>query len=173
MAQWSRDGSRRGYAGGRLREQSRGVGQAQDNSGMSSTASRGRATSGARACGIRRRKSKTLGGNGARVRLSYAVGQLSALASPPRARFKPLIAKREVTRRGRAPVPASECRRLPVNGENASEYSNMVHNGLMRVTLPLPQNVRLLDSVTGQPTDETSTDLSCMIPVMNVTISVP
>jgi cytochrome c5 len=44
----------------------------------------------------------------------------------------------------------------------------------VRVTLPLPPNVTLLDPVTGQPTNETSTDLfRAVMPVMNVAITGP
>ena len=69
------------------------------------------------------------------------------------------------------PVDADDFR---INGADAVDFSNLVDNGLIRVTMPLPLNVRLLDSVTGQPTEETSVDLwRAVMPVLNVAISGP
>jgi mono/diheme cytochrome c family protein len=69
------------------------------------------------------------------------------------------------------PVDADDFR---INGADAVDFSNLVDNGLIRVTMPLPLNVRLLDSVTGQPTAETSVDLwRAVMPVLNVAISGP
>jgi len=69
------------------------------------------------------------------------------------------------------PVDADDFR---VNGANASDFSNLVENGLVRVTMPLPPNVRLIDPATGQPTDETSVDLwRAVMPVLNVAITGP
>src|SRR6476620_3509094 len=92
---------------------------------------------------------KALGGNGracADCHMPSEHFQLSPAAA--RARFEALLAKRD--------------------------FSNLVDNGLVRVTLPLPPNVQLLDPVTGQPTNETSTDLfRAVMPVMNVAITGP
>jgi hypothetical protein len=61
-----------------------------------------------------------------------------------------------------------------VNGESASDFSNLVEHGLVRVTMPLPLNVRLIDPATGQPSDETSVDLwRAVMPVLNIAISGP
>src|SRR4029434_6780246 len=61
-----------------------------------------------------------------------------------------------------------------INGDNAIDSSNLVENGLVRVTMPLPLNVKLIDPATGQPTDETSVDLwRAVIPVLNVAITGP
>ena len=69
------------------------------------------------------------------------------------------------------PVDADDFR---VNGDNASDFSNLVENGLIRVTLPLPLNVKLIDPATGQPTNETSVDLwRAVMPVFNVAITGP
>jgi cytochrome c peroxidase len=69
------------------------------------------------------------------------------------------------------PIDADDFR---VNGENARDFSNLVENGLIRVTMPLPPNVRLIDPATGQPTDETSVDLwRAVMPVPNVAITGP
>src|SRR4029434_1489335 len=51
---------------------------------------------------------------------------------------------------------------------------NLVDNGLIRVTMPLPLNVKLVDPVTGLPSDETSVDLwRAVMPVLNVAITGP
>jgi cytochrome c peroxidase len=69
------------------------------------------------------------------------------------------------------PVDADDFR---VNGADASDFSNLVENGLVRVTMPLPPNVKLIDPATGQPSDETSVDLwRAVMPVLNVAITGP
>jgi hypothetical protein len=69
------------------------------------------------------------------------------------------------------PVDADDFR---VNGNNASDFSNLVENGLVRVTMPLPANVKLIDPATGQPSNETTVDLwRAVMPVLNVAITGP
>ena len=115
-----------------------------------------------------------LGGNGracADCHIPSEGFQLSPAVA--KARFEAMQAKRA---QGKAaddplflPVDADDFR---VNGENANDFSNLVDNGLVRVTMPLPQNVKLLDPATGQPTDETSVDLwRAVMPVLNVAIT--
>jgi hypothetical protein len=92
-----------------------------------------------------------------------------------KARFEALAAKRQVNKNADdplfRPVDADDFR---VNGDAASDFSNLVENGLVRVTLPLPPNVRLLDTNTGQVTNESSVDLwRAVMPVLNVAISGP
>jgi len=69
------------------------------------------------------------------------------------------------------PVDADDFR---VNGDNSSDFSNLVENGLVRVTMPLPSNVKLVDTATGQLSNETSVDLwRAVMPVLNVAITGP
>ena len=69
------------------------------------------------------------------------------------------------------PVDADDFR---VNGDSASDFSNLVENGLVRVTMPLPLNVKLVDPITGAVTDETSVDLwRAVMPVPNIAITGP
>src|SRR5262245_18247336 len=69
------------------------------------------------------------------------------------------------------PVDADDFR---VSGDNASDYSNLVENGLIRITMPLPDNVKLIDPATGRPSDETFVDLwRAVMPVPNVAITGP
>jgi cytochrome c peroxidase len=117
-----------------------------------------------------------LGGNGracADCHLPSEGFQLSPAAA--RARFEALLAARAHNPNADdplfRPVDADDFR---VNGDNASDYSNLVENGLVRVTMPLPPNVRLIDPATGQLSAETSVDLwRAVMPVNNVAISGP
>lgn len=59
------------------------------------------------------------------------------------------------------PIDADDFR---VNGEQASDYSNLRQNGLIRITFPLPPNMRLIDPVSNEPSDETSVDVWRMVP---------
>src|SRR4051794_18818329 len=99
-----------------------------------------------------------------------------------RARFEALMGKREHNPNADdplfRPVDADDFR---TNGSNASDFSNLVDNGLVRVTMPLPPNVRLLDAATCavagpacQLTNETSVDVfRAVMPVLNVAITGP
>jgi mono/diheme cytochrome c family protein len=99
--------------------------------------------------------------------------QLSPAAA--KARFEALQEKRQEENEADdplfRPVDADDFR---VNGENASDYSNLVENGLIRVTMPLPLNVKLVDPITGAVTDDTTVDLwRAVMPVLNVAITGP
>jgi cytochrome c peroxidase len=99
--------------------------------------------------------------------------QLSPAAA--RDRFQALQEERELNRNADdplfRPIDADDFR---VNGESANDFSNLLENGLIRVTIPLPPNVKLIDPATGQPSDETSVDLwRAVMPVLNVAISGP
>jgi cytochrome c peroxidase len=60
------------------------------------------------------------------------------------------------------------------NGENASDFSNVRQNGLIRVTLPLPPQLKLWNPVTQQVLPDTSVDLWRAVPsVLNVVDSGP
>lgn len=69
------------------------------------------------------------------------------------------------------PIDADDFR---TNGDAASDYSNLTQNGLVRVTLPLPSNVKLVDPVTGLVTDEAVVDVWRSVPsINNVAITGP
>jgi cytochrome c peroxidase len=73
------------------------------------------------------------------------------------------------------PIDADDFR---VNGSSASDYTTLTQDGLVRVTLPLPDNVRLV-SPTGDPataplTDETTADIWRAVPsIVDVQITGP
>jgi cytochrome c peroxidase len=129
------------------------------------------------------RNLKELGGNGracADCHMPSENFQLSPAAA--RARFDALVAERAHNKNADdplfRPVDADDFR---TNGEDATNFSNLVENGLVRVTLPLPPNIRLIDPATCstpgplcQPTDETTVDLfRAVMPVLNAAITGP
>jgi cytochrome c peroxidase len=117
-----------------------------------------------------------LGGNGrscADCHMPSEGFQLSPTAT--RARFDALREKLEQNKNADdplfRPVDADDFR---INGDNAIDFSNLLDNGLVRVTMPLPLNVKLIDPATGQPSEETSVDLwRAVMPVLNVAITGP
>jgi cytochrome c peroxidase len=62
------------------------------------------------------------------------------------------------------PIDADDFRS---HGEHASDFSNLRQNGLIRVVMPLPPNVRLIDPLTGQPSAETFVDVWRAVPTIN------
>jgi cytochrome c peroxidase len=76
------------------------------------------------------------------------------------------------------PIDADDFR---VNGPAAHDYTNLLENGLVRVTLPLPANVKLLDCgasipcpATALPTAETVADVWRAVPsILDVAITGP
>ena len=69
------------------------------------------------------------------------------------------------------PVDADDFR---INGEDARDFSNLRRNGLVRITLPLPPTVRLIDPATNLPSAETTVDVWRMVPsIENVALTGP
>ena len=62
------------------------------------------------------------------------------------------------------PIDADDFR---TNGDNASDFSNLRQNGLVRITFPLPPNIRLIDPATNQPSSETEVDVWRAVPTVN------
>ena len=117
-----------------------------------------------------------LGGNGRACADCHVPSEAFQLSpSTARTRFDALQAEREHNPNADDPLFRSvDADDFRLNGDNANDFSNLVENGLVRVTMPLPLNVRLIDPVTGQPTDETSVDLwRAVMPVLNVAITGP
>jgi cytochrome c peroxidase len=54
-----------------------------------------------------------------------------------------------------------------LNGENASDFSNLRQNGLIRITFPLPANIRVIDPLTNAPSAETFVDVWRSVPTVN------
>ena len=76
------------------------------------------------------------------------------------------------------PIDADDFR---TNGATANDYTNLIENGLVRVTIPLPANVKLLDCgaaipcpASALPTSETSADVWRAVPsILDVQITGP
>jgi cytochrome c peroxidase len=62
------------------------------------------------------------------------------------------------------PIDADDFR---INGESASDFSNLRENGLVRITFPLPPNLRLVDPATNAPSVETVVDVWRSVPSVN------
>ena len=62
------------------------------------------------------------------------------------------------------PIDADDFR---IRGASASDFTTMRRNGLIRITLPLPANVKLIDPATNQPSAETFVDVWRAVPSVN------
>ena len=62
------------------------------------------------------------------------------------------------------PIDADDFR---IHGANASDFTTLRRNGLIRITLPLPANVKLIDPATNQPSAETFVDVWRAVPSVN------
>jgi cytochrome c peroxidase len=62
------------------------------------------------------------------------------------------------------PIDADDFR---MNGDSASDFSNLRQNGLIRITFPLPPNMKLIDPVTNAPSNEVFVDVWRMVPTVN------
>ena len=62
------------------------------------------------------------------------------------------------------PIDADDFR---ANGDSAGDFSNLRQNGLVRIALPLPPNVRLIDPTTNTVSNETFVDLWRTVPTVN------
>ena len=61
-----------------------------------------------------------------------------------------------------------------LNGDQASDFSNLRRNGLVRIVVPLPPNIRVVDPATGQPSADVSVDIWRSVPtVENAALSGP
>jgi cytochrome c peroxidase len=50
---------------------------------------------------------------------------------------------------------------------NARDFTNLTVNGLIRVTFSLPENIKLVDPATGEPSTETEADVWRAVPTVN------
>jgi len=62
------------------------------------------------------------------------------------------------------PIDADDFR---THGANATDFTTLRRNGLIRIVLPLPSNVKLIDPATNQPSGETSVDVWRAVPSVN------
>ena len=122
------------------------------------------------------RNLKEFGGNGracADCHMPSGAFQLSPAAA--RERFDALAAARTYNKNADdplfRPVDADDFR---VHGETSSDFTNLIENGLVRIIMKLPLNVKLIEPATGQPSAETAVDLwRAVMPVLDVAITGP
>jgi cytochrome c peroxidase len=62
------------------------------------------------------------------------------------------------------PIDADDFR---INGENASDFSNLRQNGLVRITFTLPPNIKVIDPATNAPSADTFVDVWRSVPSVN------
>ena len=62
------------------------------------------------------------------------------------------------------PIDADDFR---TDGDNASDFSNLRQNGLVRITFTLPSNMKLIDPATNAPSAETFVDVWRAVPTVN------
>jgi len=62
------------------------------------------------------------------------------------------------------PIDADDFR---INGDSASDFSNLRQNGLVRITFALPANMKLIDPLTNAPSAETFVDVWRSVPTVN------
>jgi hypothetical protein len=62
------------------------------------------------------------------------------------------------------PIDADDFR---INGDAASDFSNLRQNGLVRITLPLPPTIKLIDPATNAVSNETFVDVWRAVPTVN------
>jgi cytochrome c peroxidase len=115
------------------------------------------------------RKLNGLGGNGrACADCHMPTNSFQLAPAAVEARFKLLQWQRRFNPRADdplfRPIDADDFR---INGEKASDYRNLRENGLVRITFPLPPNIRLIDPATNEPSAETFVDLWRAVPTVN------
>src|SRR5881394_2612060 len=92
--------------------------------------------------------------------------QLSPMSAE--ARFKRLEWRRQCDPKADdplfRPIDADDFR---TNGNQAQDFSNLRQNGLVRVVMPLPPNIKLVDPLTDQPSVETTVDIWRAVPTVN------
>ncbi len=91
------------------------------------------------------------------------------------ARFQYLQARRQRFKYADDPLfRALDADDFRVNGAQARDFSNLRENALIRITFPLPPNIRLIDPATNAISDETTVDVWRAVPsVINVKLTGP
>jgi hypothetical protein len=115
------------------------------------------------------RRLEGLGGNGrACVDCHLATDHFQLSPESAQARFKSLQRARRWNPKASDPLfLALDADDFRVNGAKANDFSNLTENGLVRVTMPLPANMRLIDPATNAASGETFVDVWRMVPSVN------
>jgi cytochrome c peroxidase len=91
------------------------------------------------------------------------------------ARFQRLQARKQWNKRADDPLfRAIDADDFRTQGALASDFGNLRENGLIRITFPLPANVKVIDPATNAVSDQTTVDVWRAVPsVMNVRLTGP
>ena len=115
------------------------------------------------------RSPRGLAGNGrACADCHMATDQFQLSPASAEARFRLLQLRRRFDRRADdplfRPIDADDFR---TRGEEADDFSNLRQNGLIRITFPLPEKIKLIDPATNAPSGETFVDVWRAVPTVN------
>jgi cytochrome c peroxidase len=115
------------------------------------------------------RRPHGLAGNGrACADCHMATDQFQLSPASAEARFRLLQLRRRFDRRADdplfRPIDADDFR---IHGEDASDFSNLRQNGLVRIVFPLPAAIKLVDPVTNAVSGETFVDVWRAVPTVN------
>ncbi len=115
------------------------------------------------------RRLSGLGGNGRACADCHIPGDnLQLSPASAQARFKQLQKRRVRNPRAQDPLFLPlDADDFFINGDKANDFSNLLDNGLIRVMIPLPPNMRLVDPVTNAVSSETSAEVWRMVPSVN------
>jgi cytochrome c peroxidase len=118
-----------------------------------------------------------LGGNGRACADCHMPEGDAYQLSPDQAlsRYRQLLAALEHNHKADDPLfRAIDADDFRLHGESANDYSNLTELGLIRITLPLPPNIKLIDPQTNQVSDEAFVDVWRAVPsLLNVRITGP
>src|SRR6186713_1547660 len=115
------------------------------------------------------RKLEDLGGNGrACADCHMPTDNFQLSPASVEARFKLLQLQRRFNPGADDPLfRAIDADDFRTNGDSASDFSNLRQNGLIRITLPLPPTMRLIDPATNAASDEKFVDVWRSVPTVN------
>lgn len=91
------------------------------------------------------------------------------------ARYQLLLIRRQFDSNADDPLfRATDANDFRTNGADASDFTNLRRHGLIRITFPLPANVRLVDESSGGLSDEREVDVwRAVPPVANLVLTGP
>ena len=95
--------------------------------------------------------------------------------STAEARYRLLLIRRQFDANADDPLfRPTDANDFRTSGASASNFTNLRKHGLVRISFPLPANVRLIDERTGSPSDETEVDVwRAVPPIANLVLTGP
>ena len=95
--------------------------------------------------------------------------------STAEARYRFLLIRRQFDANADDPLfRPTDANAFRTTGAGASDFTNLRKHALIRITFPLPSNVRLIDERTGSASDETEVDVwRAVPPIANLVLTGP